>query len=370
MGKLCIIYNFAPNYRKGIFPLIDRNFDCEWYFGDNKTDIKGMDLSLLKSVNTMKNIKIYNSWYWQKGTISLLFRKDIDKILSLGELYNLSTWALMLLKPIISPKKKIYLWSHGWYGRESKLKKCLKRLFFSLPNGSFFYGNHAKKIMEQSGGDVSKVWVIHNSLDYDTQLSLRKSCQNSNILKSHFNNDNPNLIFIGRLTNSKKLHLAIDAVNILREKGIYTNLTLVGDGEAKGYLDNYSREKNIPVWFYGPCYDEQINACLISSADICISPGNVGLTSIHSMMFGTPVITHDNFSNQGPEFEAISHNKTGLFFKENSSICLAEAISNWLQSNTDREKVRKDCFKEIDSSWNPSFQLDIIKKHILETIYE
>lgn len=37
------------------------------------------------------------------------------------------------------------------------------------------------------------------------------------------------------------------------------------------------------VWFYGSCYDEQTNAELIYNADMCVAPGNVGLTAIHAM---------------------------------------------------------------------------------------
>lgn len=67
------------------------------------------------------------------------------------------------------------------------------------------------------------------------------------------------------------------------------------------------------VWFYGSCYDEQTNAELIYNADMCVAPGNVGLTAIHAMTFGCPVITHSDFKWQMPEFEAIHPGKTGDF---------------------------------------------------------
>ena len=69
------------------------------------------------------------------------------------------------------------------------------------------------------------------------------------------------------------------------------------------------------VLFYGACYKEKILAPLIMMADICLSPGEVGLTALHSLIYGTPVITHDNFSKQMPEFEAICPGVSGEFYK-------------------------------------------------------
>ena len=43
--KLCLIYNTAPRYREAIFRAIDTEYDCDWYFGYTRTDIKEMDTS-------------------------------------------------------------------------------------------------------------------------------------------------------------------------------------------------------------------------------------------------------------------------------------------------------------------------------------
>ena len=44
-----------------------------------------------------------------------------------------------------------------------------------------------------------------------------------------------------------------------------------------------------------------------------VSPGNVGLTAIHSLSYGTPVLTHNNFNNQMPEVESIQPGFNGYF---------------------------------------------------------
>lgn len=363
MKRLCLIYNFAPKYREAIYKLIDSEYDCHWVFGNYNTDIKGLDLSVLKDVEEVDTVQLFGNWTWRKNTLGLL--KKYDTFLNLGDVYCLSTWVLAFLAKF-RKGKKVYFWSHGWYGRESFLKKLLKKAFFSLADGTFLYGNYAKKLMTENGFDENKLFVIHNSLDYGRQLELRNCISQSDIYQKHFGNSYKTIIFIGRLTETKRLDMLINAVSILHDKGEFYNVVLVGDGEKRESLENFAKAKSIPVWFYGACYDEKENAELIYNADLCVSPGNVGLTAIHTMMFGTPVITHSDFTNQVPEFETIRVGKTGAFFNSGSVESLVKAIGDWFGANGElREEVRKDCYHEIDNYWTPQFQMDVIKKVII-----
>lgn len=367
-SRLCLIYNFAPKYREGIFRLIDEEYACDWYFGKNKTDIKGLDLSILKSTTTLDGWKVpHTPFYYQKGVPSLLWRKEYQCYFMLGELFCLSTWLLLLLRKIFFPKKRIYFWTHGWYGKETPIRKFLKKIYFKAADGVFLYGNYAKELMVKEGFDAQKLFVIHNSLDYQKQLALRKSMQASSLYHDHFSNDNPNLIFIGRLTKVKRIDLLVHAMAALKTKGRKLNLILVGDGEERKNLSSLVEKLGLMknVWFYGACYDEKKNAELIYNADLCVSPGNVGLTAMHTMMFGCPVLTHDNFSHQMPEFEAIKPSTTGDFFHFGDMISLEDSITNWIYNNErSRDNIRKACYQEIDTQWNPSFQMGVIKEHL------
>lgn len=117
------------------------------------------------------------------------------------------------------------------------------------------------------------------------------------------------------------------------------------------------------TWFYGACFDEKTNAELIYNADLCVAPGNIGLTAMHVLMFGCPAISHNNFKRQMPEFESIIPGQTGDFFEYDNVDDLARSISRWFALKSGcREEVRKTCYKEIDDYWNPHYQLNLIKK--------
>lgn len=364
--KLCLIYNYAQHYRTNIFTLMDKELGCDFVFGDSMSDVKKMDYGLLQGKVTETHTKeLVGGWYWQPGVIGQLF-KDYDNYILLGETRALSTWLFCVLARILKPKKKVYFWTHGWYGKETKLEAIIKKLEFNLPNGGIFtYGEYARELMIKEGFKEDKLYPIHNSLAYDQQKAIRKELKPTNVYQEHFGNVNPNLFFVGRLTPVKQLGQILDAMEICKKRGQYYNLTYIGSGTESNNLKAKTATLGLSnqVWFYGPCYDEKELSLLIYNADLCVAPGNIGLTAMHSMVFGTPCITHNDFSYQMPEFEAIIPDRTGCFFKRNDINDLAERIDEWFRINRyKREKIRKACMEEIDNNWNPYYQIEILKK--------
>ncbi len=366
--RLCLIYNFAQHYRSSIFTLIGQEYDCEFVFGEEYLNVKKMDYSLLRGeVVEVPTRKIAGSWLYRPG-IQKLLCKDFDCYLILGESRVLSTWLFCIRARLFHHRKRVYFWSHGWYGKESKAERLLKKIFLRLPNGGvFLYGNYARDLMIKEGFNPNSLFVIHNSLSYEEQLAARKQLTKQQIFEDHFGNSNPNLLFIGRLTAVKKLDMVIRAIDILRDRGEFYNMTFIGDGDQRESLETLVKELRVEqnVWFYGPCYDEKELSGIIYSADLCVSPGNVGLTAMHSMVFGTPVLTHNDFPHQMPEFEAIREGITGAFFKVDDVESLANSISKWFSEKSGcRDLVRKACMKEIDENWTPQFQINVLREHL------
>lgn len=366
MKKLCCIFNIPSLYRESIYLNIDRRYDCEWYFNNEETDIALFDIKQLKSTYVVKYKKVLGRMYRMKGLIKRVGnREDFEAYLMVGAPMCISIWLLCILLRIVHPKKKIYFWTHGWYGKESKVETIIKKGFLRLADELFLYGNYAKSLLCKQGFNAEKMHVIHNSLSYDVQYVMRNTMSTSSIFINHFGNTNPTIIFIGRLTPEKQINILLESIQILKQRGTFVNLVLVGDGSEREILAQTAIAMGLKnsVWFYGACYDEKTNAELIYNADICVSPGNIGLTAMHCLMFGCPVITHNDFAYQMPEFEAIIPGENGAFFKRGQSESLADVLVEWFQKNgINREAVRHSCFKVIDTSWNPHYQMQILKQ--------
>lgn len=359
-----MIFPYAPSYREAIYRLMDETWDIDWYFAENcDPHLKLLDYPVLKRVDLSLKERRIGPFSNLKG-VGALKLENYDAIIIPGVFRCLSD-VKMILRHTRGEKPHLYLWTHGWYGKETRFEKAIKKFLYPRVDGIFLYGNRAKQLMVEEGFESDRLHVIHNSLDYSKQLALRKSITSSDIYASHFKNSDKVLIFIGRLTAVKRLELLVEALSELKEKGEKYNLIFVGDGDERKNLENSVIEKNLEnqVWFYGQCFDETKNAELIFNADLCVSPGNVGLTAIHSLMFGCPVMSNDDFKTQMPEFEVIIKDKTGDFFKAYEASDLARSISKWFALHlNDRDLVRQKCFEIIDGYWNPNYQLNILKQ--------
>jgi glycosyltransferase involved in cell wall biosynthesis len=362
---ICFITNIGAHYRLPIFSHIEKNFDCSYYLGDKiKSPLKTFEYKVLDGYRgTLHNI-FWGPFYWQKGSIRLI-NKNYQYYILDGEPFCLSSWCILLLAKLKG--KKTICWSHGWYGRETGIKKVIKKTFFSLFSKLMLYNEYSINLMEGLGFDRKKMFCIANSLDSDKELFVRKNLHSTDIYAFHFKNTNPTIIYCGRIQKRKKLEMLVDCVKVLNLDNIKTNLVIVGKDIDGVNLQDYAKKQGVEnqLWMYGPCYDDRKIGELFYNAAVCVSPGNIGLTAIHALSFGCPAITHGNFPHQMPEFEAIRPGLTGDFFEQNQLDDLVRKVKKWIQQTpSEREITRKKAFEEIDNKWNIHHQIDVLKQVI------
>ena len=364
---LCCIFNYAPHYRLPIYEKIDKEIPVHFYFGDslfNNERIEKLDYSHLNGFQ--KELKVRSLRIGRleiectKGWMRLALNPKYQQYLITPNQFALNQWIFLLLCFVL--RKEVYVWMHGLkYSQVSHKTLRIWKLYDFFLKGSFLYGNHARENMVRLGFDPKKLHIIYNSLDYESSVKLRDVVFD-NPYRSYFFDDSPIMLFIGRLTVVKKLHMIPKAVEILKSRGVDVNVVFIGDGpELVNIQKSIAVEDKHKYWFVGPLFDEKEIAQYLYNADLCVSPGNVGLTGIHALSYGLPVITNDNFEVQMPEFEAIENGISGVFFKENDVEDLANRIETWLKNNPNREMVRHRCYEVIDAKYNPNYQVKLIK---------
>ncbi len=360
MKKALIVYHYIAHYR---LPIFDELSKTEEYRFDFAAGVETDQNIKIVSDDKLNFIRLRNKWFfgkrvlWQTGLFKLIRNKEYSEIIFLGNPYFISTWIALFY--IRFTKMKSYIWTHGYTDKLSGLKLTIFKVFWSLVDGILLYGNYAKTNMIALGVDSSNLHVIYNSLDYEEQLKIRKTLKKTSVYIDYFKNNKPVIIFTGRLTEVKKLDQLLKAQKVLNN----FNIVFVGDGNEKSKLIKLAKELEVfsSCWFYGECYDEAKIGELFYNAKVCVAPGNVGLTAMHSMVFGTPVISHSNFMLQMPEFEAIIPGKTGDFFEMDDIGNLAKVLNNWIKFNSDKlNKVENDCFDIIASKYNPKNQIKLI----------
>ncbi|WP_339679945.1 glycosyltransferase [Cyclobacterium marinum] len=375
MKNVIFFTNIASHYRSllWLYLLKSNKFKIDINFGDpGKTGIKEINFKDESFTNLNDNIhRGKNFWLnkkiiiWQSNVFFKCLFGKLDVAIFTSDMYCLSTWIGALICRF--RKIQIVFWGHGIYGNESKFKLFLRVLFYRLANKHLLYEKRGKSLMIENGFEPDKLFVIYNSLDYDSHLQLRvlvKSSIKSSVFSFFSIPTLPVLVFIGRLTPQKKLSLLIDAFFRINDETPICNLLIIGDGPEKAEL--LTKSKNgidaKLIYFTGSIYDEKRIAELLYHSDICVSPGNVGLTAIHSLSLGTPVASHNNFFNQMPEVESIIEGYNGFLFPENDVNTMAIKITEWLSTKLNRNIVRNRCYEIIDKFYNPKYQLKIIEK--------
>lgn len=358
--KICAVFNIAPLYRKAIYSLMDKELGVDFLFGEHSSEgiatLKGPILGGFRGY--LGNVYRGKKLVWQRKAIRLaLLRRRYGCYILTGNAGILSNWIIALAARCMG--RKVVLWSHGLRGDEQGMTLRKNMWYFRLSSHIMLYGHRARKLLMEQGIAESKMTVVYNSLDFDTQIGMMDRLGDAGFARNYFGNSLPYVCYVGRLTRGKELDLLLKAL-----VGLECNLIVLGDGPAREELEALSRELGTEdkVWFQGESYDEQHIGTVLFNAATCVSPGSMGLTAIHSLTFGTPIITHDNLQSQFPETEVLVEGITGMHFRQGDVADLARAIDNYIHvDELQRAVVRKNCRDEIENRYNPHVQIQIIK---------
>ena len=162
---------------------------------------------------------------------------------------------------------------------------------------------------------------------------------------SHFGIDSNKkiILFVGRITNMKDIHLLLDAYN--KYKWENTELVLVGDGpEYKTYYTKYtSTLKN--VHFLGTQTGEVLQK-IYASANLYILPSSsetLGKTVLEAMSSGLPVIV----SNKGGPQDYVQDGITGKIFATGNMESLANTLNDCINNKYNLKQMGDDARKFI-----------------------
>lgn len=359
--KICFLLNYGAHYRMPIYEAIGREFSCDFVFGSKAaTDIKPLDYQKLTGFRRVARTLRLGKFYWLRGAVKLLC-EPYDYYVFTGDQFCLTYW-VMLLKAKVT-RKKMVAWAHGWYGKESRLTRWMKGSFLRKFDELLIYNERSMALLEELGFDPARMHCIANSLDSDRQREIRERLTPRKIYREHFHNAAPTLIYCGRIQAVKRLDVLLDALVLQHRAGQTVNCVFVGKDVDGVHLDEMIKERGLEhqTWLYGPCYNEEELAELFYNASACVSPGNVGLTAIHALSYGCPVLTHDDLPWQMPEFEAIQPGVTGDFFRRDDAEDLCRCLTPWVVLTTEkRDEMRKAAYAEIDRKWNIHYQLQVL----------
>jgi colanic acid/amylovoran biosynthesis glycosyltransferase len=165
---------------------------------------------------------------------------------------------------------------------------------------------------------------------------LGVDCQFFDGLRGSF--ESKSILYVGRLIPQKGVHILLEAMRILRDRGVAAHLSIIGNGPQREALEKIAAEQNLAVHFLGHKPLSQIRELLRSTAVLCapsITAGGLpaeafGLVLLEAQAMSVPVVGTDN----GGIPETLQHGRTGLLVAQNSPHELADALAMLIENES------------------------------------
>ncbi len=143
------------------------------------------------------------------------------------------------------------------------------------------------------------------------------------------------LLYVGRVSKEKNLHLLCEMLRKLYSDGLQTQLVVVGDGP---YLEEMRYEMNgLPCCFTGYLKGDAL-ASVYASADLFVFPSTTdtfGNVVLEAQASGLPVIVTD----KGGPCENVIPNQTGLICRADDTGSLLEAVCTLVSHPRQRKQM-------------------------------
>jgi glycosyltransferase involved in cell wall biosynthesis len=317
--RVCVLQPIVPQYRVPVFRELSRvpGLDLEvWADLENS-------LGSLKGLRSSDEFCLRHASYRICGGVVIqpavlqAVRSEYDVVIVTDNVRSPALFGALATRRV-----PMVLWGHGFGTHHDRLGHVLRVLAYQRANAGLFYGPAGRNRLVQSGVDARKLFVAPNAIDQVPIDIARKGWMVPGKLEAfrrqHAVGAGPMMLYLGRLEREKLPGMAIEAFVALREQYSDLQLTFIGDGQERGALESCVRRSGLEssVRFLGSLYEEDAIAPWALSAALLIHPGAIGLSIFHAFGYGLPVVTTDDRSIHGPEFEGLELNSNGLTYRK------------------------------------------------------
>lgn len=347
--SILVVQPVLAHYRTSLFQmLVDSDkVDVNVVGGSDNSIVKGIEAEIngkIKSCLINKKIKIRgHTFIWQRGLFRLIKEKKPTVVVLTGvDPHLTSNLALALLKNFYHVK--IIWWGHATIYKHGKWGQKFRKFFFGLGDGVMTYSCESSSSLRMLIDKKIPIIAIKNCINVDEYGFNQKVMPDQKHDSSSFT-----ILFSGRLTREKRVDILIRAIDILNKKNIGIKGVIIGDGKEYQNAENLAKTLGVDniIKFVGAKYKTD-TIPYFRQSDIFVLPGKVGLSIIHGLSYGLPVITSDKAEIHSPEFEIISKDKNGDLFSGFDAEDLAVKILLWRNRiELNREAIKKICINSI-----------------------
>lgn len=335
--KIRIFQPIVPEYRKALFDGLAIRYGnaIEVWAANNIGGDCSVALDRMRCDYSHPFMSI-GPFFWQRG-LSLKGLRRGDVVVVCGDIHQLSSlWIAWRAK---RRGIRVVWWGH--HKTATSTERCVKiRLFIArrLSDVMLVYTRTGISYLEGRGFERGRVFATGNTID---QEPIKKAIATWNGIDRFAGKKG--LLCCSVLREKVKLDLVIRALADKHLEDVV--MAVIGEGPMKAEYERVADECGVAdriVWL-GATRDQKVMAPWFLSAKAFVYPGSVGLSILHAMSYGLPVVVHGNANHQMPEYEVMEDGKTGVCFAEDDIDDLACKIVTVLTDESARMRMSKYC---------------------------
>jgi glycosyltransferase involved in cell wall biosynthesis len=327
--RIGIVQRILAPYRFPLFQALARRqgIDLTLVYGQPSP------FSALKSVEPPEEagcFRLHNRYWgkkerlvWSSGLLKFLWKQRFEVTIAEFNPRIVSNVVACLLTYF--SRNRFVWWGHGLSPEslDSNWITSIRLKLIQLSDGIVLYEESMAKHLTDLGVPPERIYVARNTIDTAAIERLRND---------DFPGNRDRILYVGRLVPGKKLDLLIQAFGIARsDVRNDLRLTIVGDGPERDNLSQEVDRLNLSdrVELLPGTYDEEMLSGYFNGSMISVTPGYVGLSVIHCLAYGLPVITAIG-EPHSPEFAALEHGRNSEIVSKDSPGELAKSMTNIL----------------------------------------
>jgi glycosyltransferase involved in cell wall biosynthesis len=282
-GRLALLQRVLPSYRKVFFEALAARCKNGLHLltGQPRSneaihpvgELEGIELTMTRNMTIFQG-KSYLCF--QNGVKHWLTGSDPDVLIVEANPRYLSTpsavrWMHAHARPVIG-------WGLGAPG--AGVQSGLRARFINQFDALITYSQTGAEQYARLGFPRERIFVAPNAT---AMRPSRKIPERPRKLKAR-----PNVLFVGRLQDRKKVDSLILACEMLPAE-LQPRLVIIGDGPARGDLEKLARKHYPATEFPGGVHGDDLEAWY-TGTDLFVLPGTGGLALQQAMAYGLPVI--------------------------------------------------------------------------------
>ena len=297
--------------------------------------------------------------YWQCG-LSLTPSQPGDVLLVPGNPRFLSVYPLLIKAR--ARGMGIIVQGHGWSSSSRPWLARIRHLLWRFADVALLYTDEERNQFIANGFAPDRVFATNNTMGTQA-IEQARAHWTPDRLSSGAGRVSPSgfqILFCGRLTPKAELHVLIDALAALKQRGQCVQLVIIGGGDQDAALKAKMAALGLTeqITWLGPIHDEMQLAPWFLQSDLFVYPGAIGLSLLHAFNYGLPVVTHDQLKLHNPEISALEPGRSGALFAKGDAVALADTLEGLLNNGALRADMSARAEHTIKTRFHTTIMVD------------